>query len=296
MKKIIFLLMVGVLFIGTNLYAAGDLIVNGQVGIGTAVPLSKLDIATANTNGLNVTTTQTTDLFAESAALKIEIDGSTQLTSSKALYVNVTHIGTDSDLPIIRGGQFQYMFRSVDAGDSNFGQIYGLDSVTRDHWSNARNYTGSVIAGLRLQTAFEGTGTITVTDLSGALVKNPSVGGSALQATNLYGMQIEKQTQGTNNYGIALNGDGEGADIVFGDAGGACRPGIYSIAGYVKAVNKDCIESPVSPHDPETGEWIFYSKNVKTGKMVKVNMEKLVKAVEKLTGEKFTIETMEEIQ
>jgi len=33
---------------------------------------------------------------------------------------------------------------------------------------------------------------------------------------------------------------------------------------------------------------------VKTGKIVKVNMEKLVKAVEKLTGETFMIETLME--
>jgi len=44
------------------------------------------------------------------------------------------------------------------------------------------------------------------------------------------------------------------------------------------------------PHDPETGEWIYYSKNIKTGKIVRVDMEKLVKAVEKITGEKFMIE------
>ncbi|MFC1599387.1 hypothetical protein ACFL2W_01225, partial [Candidatus Omnitrophota bacterium] len=32
-----------------------------------------------------------------------------------------------------------------------------------------------------------------------------------------------------------------------------------------------------TPHDRETGEWIFYSKNVKTGRVVRVNMEKLVR-------------------
>ncbi|MBL7069453.1 MAG: hypothetical protein ISS34_06305 [Candidatus Omnitrophica bacterium] len=53
-------------------------------------------------------------------------------------------------------------------------------------------------------------------------------------------------------------------------------------------------ETQISPHDPVTGEWIFYSRNVKTGKTVRVNMEKLVKAVERVTGEQFMVETYEE--
>lgn len=50
----------------------------------------------------------------------------------------------------------------------------------------------------------------------------------------------------------------------------------------------------ISPHDPITGEWVFYSKNTYTGKVVKVNMEKLVEAVEQLTGDEFMIEIYEE--
>ena len=45
-----------------------------------------------------------------------------------------------------------------------------------------------------------------------------------------------------------------------------------------------------------TGEWRFYSKNTKTGKVIEVNMEQLVKAVEKLTGEKFLIESYEAVK
>jgi len=48
----------------------------------------------------------------------------------------------------------------------------------------------------------------------------------------------------------------------------------------------------ISPHDPVTGEWVFYSKNVKTGRVVKVDMERIVKAVEKLTGETFMVENL----
>ena len=47
-------------------------------------------------------------------------------------------------------------------------------------------------------------------------------------------------------------------------------------------------ETQISPHDPETGEWVFYSVNRNTGKAVRIHMDKLVAAVEKLTGEDFT--------
>ena len=43
----------------------------------------------------------------------------------------------------------------------------------------------------------------------------------------------------------------------------------------------------VSPHDPETGEWVFYSENVKTGRRVRVDMERMVRSVEALTGEQY---------
>ena len=42
----------------------------------------------------------------------------------------------------------------------------------------------------------------------------------------------------------------------------------------------------ISPHN-EAGEWEYYSRNSKTGKTVRINMEKLVAEVEKLSGKTF---------
>ena len=41
----------------------------------------------------------------------------------------------------------------------------------------------------------------------------------------------------------------------------------------------------ISPHDPETGEWIYRSESLRTGKTVRVKMEEFVRAVEELSGE-----------
>ena len=42
----------------------------------------------------------------------------------------------------------------------------------------------------------------------------------------------------------------------------------------------------ISPHNTD-GEWIYYSENVKTGKRFKVNMEKMIRKLEQITGEIF---------
>ena len=42
----------------------------------------------------------------------------------------------------------------------------------------------------------------------------------------------------------------------------------------------------LSPHN-EKGNWEYYSKNVKTGKVVRIDMEEMIKDLEQLTGKKY---------
>ena len=42
----------------------------------------------------------------------------------------------------------------------------------------------------------------------------------------------------------------------------------------------------ISPHN-EQGEWEYYSRNTKTGKVVRVNMEEMIRDIEKLTGKTY---------
>ena len=42
----------------------------------------------------------------------------------------------------------------------------------------------------------------------------------------------------------------------------------------------------LSPHNKQ-GEWEYFSRNTKTGKTVRVNMEEMIKDIEKLTGKKY---------
>tara|TARA_R110001606_G_scaffold259_1_gene1036 strand:- start:4890 stop:5804 length:915 start_codon:yes stop_codon:yes gene_type:complete len=42
----------------------------------------------------------------------------------------------------------------------------------------------------------------------------------------------------------------------------------------------------ISPHN-ESNEWEYFSKNIKTGKVLKINMEKMIRRLEEITGESF---------
>jgi hypothetical protein len=42
----------------------------------------------------------------------------------------------------------------------------------------------------------------------------------------------------------------------------------------------------ISPHN-EQGEWEYYSRNTKTGKTVRINMEEMIRDIEKLTGKTY---------
>ncbi|MDQ7779042.1 MAG: hypothetical protein RDV41_04960, partial [Planctomycetota bacterium] len=69
---------------------------------------------------------------------------------------------------------------------------------------------------------------------------------------------------------------------------------IYTVAGEGWWMDGGGNTTLQTPHDPETGEWIFFSKNVKTGRVVRINVEQLVKEVERLSGKQFMTETFEQ--
>ena len=74
---------------------------------------------------------------------------------------------------------------------------------------------------------------------------------------------------------------------------------IYSMddSGTIEAYVMDGAgnETKFSPHNSK-GEWEFFSRNVKTGRTVRVNMEKLVRTVERLSGESLMEEYFEEVR
>ena len=118
-------------------------------------------------------------------------------------------------------------------------------------------------------------------------------------------------------FAVAVSTDGTGADpagnngqfIIDGNAGGrikmntavalAVNSDPATITDYAHIYAKDEASSAevfvkdeagnvtkISPHN-EAGEWEYYSRNTKTGKVVRVNMEEMIRDIEKLTGKTY---------
>jgi hypothetical protein len=293
MKKISLLLMLGLLIIGAQAYAAGDLIVNGKLGIGTdssseyALDLYKKDNYGNNSYGIRGTVESTKlNAYATGGEFNVQATGSFNTNPLAGLRGNIYHYGSGNftNDAGLSGG---VVFSSLTPGSSS-GNAAGLKGRITFLYENQRNFVFSDLVAVETQIVNNGgTGSITGTNLTGLRIKSPvNLNGF----TNVIGLHLGKQGTGlSSSIGIWLEGDGAGADIVFGPSKEAR---IYSSSGRLYAQDSFGNQTILSPHDPETGEWIYYSKNIKTGKTVRVDMEKLVKAVEKLTGEKFMVESL----
>jgi hypothetical protein len=301
-KVLILVLGWGLILIGANLYAAGDLQVNGSLGVGVA-PTSgfKVDISTTDVRGLRNTSNVTNSATAVMEAANFAVDVNN--TSSFGIYYGFANrvllSGENPSLGRILGGDNLVQFNATSPGTTDVYEAVALRARISNSNDFARTYNLNVssnsLVGIGLRYSFNATtggGTINATDLIGLDIDAPS--GAPLTVSNLSGIWIDQQVAGTtNNYGLVLDGDGAGSDVVFGPNQEAS---IYSSGGEIFVKDGATNVTQISPHDPVTGEWVFYSRNIKTGKTVRINMEKLVKAVEKLTGEQFMIETVEEIK
>ncbi len=288
MKKKIMILMISILLIGANVYAAGDLIVNGSVAVGTSTPNGKLRVMADNEKGIRV------DAGFSSAPIPTNVGAYYAVTADQADMFDKGFIGfqglvglygSGTDISLIGTSNVVFLNSTTSSTVAN---ATGTTNVFRRGSLNSADHTVTNMFGMHsFGNASAGSGNISGTNWRHAYFEAlPSYGGTV---ATMSGLWIDKQLIGTNNYGIVLNGDESGADIVFG-TGNNVR--LYSRAGDLYVTDAASNETLLGPHDPETGEWIFYSKNTKTGKIVRVEMEKLVKAVEKLTGETFMVETL----
>lgn len=297
MQNRIFMFMLGLLLVGTNLYAAGDLQVNGSLGVGTApVAGAKVVAEGNNTNSLiaRSITDGTDSVDAVKGFMNINIADNT----SKGLAFQVNYNSSSaggSGIIAVNDSSMSWNTASTD-GLMSTSLIQLSNNVNNDHTGTSTPILGY---GVNLLSAGgSGTGSvhysayyrhIGIPDLGDRFRKSPGVNMDGA----VTGIWMDQQTRGSNNYGIVLNGDGAGSDIVFGPTQ---SERIYSDSGRLYAQDSFGNQTILSPHDPETGEWIYFSKNTKTGVIKKVNMEKLVRAIERLTGETFMIESIEEIK
>ena len=61
---------------------------------------------------------------------------------------------------------------------------------------------------------------------------------------------------------------------------------LYAKSGEMYVMDTGGNETQISPHDEE-GEWQYFSRNTRTGKVVRIRMEKMIRKLEEITGETF---------
>jgi hypothetical protein len=145
---------------------------------------------------------------------------------------------------------------------------------------NITNEYGFMIAS-QAYNALGGTGTTTTTNRYGFYHKAQGGDGTV---TNNYAFYSEDATASSRMGAIRLdNQSGDpthGADfswIFAKDDASSSEVYVKDEAGNV---------TKISPHNT-AGDWEYYSVNSKTGKTVRVNMERMIKKLEELTGETF---------
>lgn len=292
-------MIVSILVVGSNIYAAGDLKVTGNIGVGIDPGGAKAVIIGTNQRALSLNALTDTNnvggkMLGASYSVTVEGDESVDLLTGQQARLNMM-----SDLSgTVPGGEAaSYIFQigtPDTTGTTNVTEVIGLKYTLNRHYLNTRTYNVTDSYGFlsTIQDGAPDNQAINVTNHYHQFLNDSGVL-PKVNITNLYGMYIERMTGGTNNYGLVLDGDGAGADIVFGPNQEAR---IYSSGGELFAQDSASNVTQISPHDPVTGEWVYYSKNTNTGRIVRVNMEELIRDVEKITGKKYLLESFKEVE
>lgn len=185
--------------------------------------------------------------------------------------------------------------------------VYGRPTINSGAFGGGQGVTGQV---------YTAAGSFTVQDAI-AISANNSIKGAGSTITNQYGVYVANQTAGTNNFGIAsfvsagtnkwnIYASGTAVNYfagtvkIGGTADRATTAGtrhlsifngtapvgtltngisIYSSSGEAYVMDAAGNATLFSPHDSETNEWIFRSKHTPTGKVLKIDVERLLRFV-----------------
>ena len=270
-----------------NLTASGTGLI--QLGAGTdgtsagSHNVGTLQIHEASTSG-------STRLFANGRTLEVALTGDTSSSNSRYRIqdtISLDMAGFDSTSGgTTKGAQMQHLVELKNSASGNSqlasssGQATGLfitaggsGDLTLDDFYSIRSFglaSGSVA------------GTTTVTDYYHFYSDAFNTGSSGnVTVSNEYAFYDNGNKLSRFGAVILANQSGDpsgvtdSSHIYAKDDGGSSEVHVRDEAGNV---------TKISPHN-EQGEWEFYSKNTRTGKTVRINMEKAIKVLEKISGE-----------
>ena len=262
--------------------ATGNVTVSGDISTGT-LSIGDLNITADGT----ITTDTNGDFVVDPAG-----------TGAIVLTGNITHTGTQTTT-----GQLNVDNLRMDGGviSSTSGSI----TLTPASGQNVVVSAGALLTAQEVQANFG-----EFTNLRSDIIRSDTSNGSlSIQSQGTGTVQIgqtEFSSSASTITGMVTNGDmsitpnGTGdlkidahvnlvvqsgdaaadtnsAHIYAKDDSGSAEVFVRDEAGNV---------TKISPHN-DAGEWEYYSKNVKTGKVVRVNMEKMIRKIEEFTGETF---------
>ncbi len=211
----------------------------GKVGIGTSSPAGQLGIVSTNVDGIDIAVSWTeTTQYGRGIDLTYTDNITNSQKAGVALSASYLHTGNwsggnagatglNSRLNLRGSGTAAVVAPAGLSGGVSF-RPSGNYTITNVYGgafnlaaSGGGGYTHTItdIAAFSLSTDFENSGdTWNITNLSGFSIGDLGAKflGIAGTRTNITGLKINKQTLGTNNTGVWLNGNGFGADLVFG--------------------------------------------------------------------------------
>jgi len=289
-----------------NFYVGGDAdnYFAGDVGIGTTAPEYRLDVTSTD----NVTTTIAMSVqnssrnyglgigaytmsnrniggVATTIDYTFDIGGNAIFNTGGSQRMSITALGevlvnttteiasSTGAITIGQAGSPDLIFfrddTNVVAGNT-FGEISFFGNDTTSNAPTRHAYITGVASGthaagdnptdISFGTTPDGSSTVAEA-MRITWAKNLKIGGTALRAT----------TEGTNQL-VMFNGTAPVGTLTNGVS-------FYSASGEARVMDAAGNSTLLSPHDQATNEWIFHSKHTPTGKVLRIDVEKMLRFI-----------------
>ena len=246
-------------FDGTNFSTTGSATATAFIPSGSSLPTNGLYLPAANTIALSA---NTTEILRATSNGEILVNGTTAISSSAGT-VSIQRTNNDPSLRFFRNDT------TISSGNS-FGTLswYGNDTTSNlpvihayiEAQASATHAAGDNPTDIVFGTTPDNTAVVAEA-MRITQAKNLKIGGTASRGT----------TEGTNQL-VLFNGTAPVGTLTNGVS-------FYSAAGEARVMDAAGNSTLLSPHDQATNEWIFHSKHTPTGKVLRIDVEKMLRFI-----------------